>query len=111
MKLYTNKASMVTVAQPGASEKGTWVRALDPSVKGMLCSPFSETPRRGYPMSLKSSSVAPSPVSANAPEAAPHHEERIFLEGPRSRSWELRRVLRIAREFILGFRTLHFIGP
>ncbi len=62
-------------------------------------------------MSLKSSSVAPSPVSASAPAAAPHHDERIFLEGPQPRSWELRRVLRIAREFILGFRTLHFIGP
>jgi hypothetical protein len=38
-------------------------------------------------------------------------DERVFLEGPKSRSWELWRMLRIAREFIAGFRTLHFVGP
>ena len=81
MKLHTNKASMVTITKPGASEKGTWVRALDLPVKGILCSTFSETPRRGYPMSMKSSPVAPSPVSASAPEAALHRDERIFLIG------------------------------
>ncbi|PTL81755.1 TIGR00730 family Rossman fold protein [Vitiosangium sp. GDMCC 1.1324] len=39
------------------------------------------------------------------------HEERIFLEGPRSRGTELRRALRIFSECIKGFRTLHFVGP
>lgn len=62
-------------------------------------------------MSVESSPIVPSPVSASAPEAAPHLDERIFLEGPQPRSWELWRVLRIAREFILGFRALHFVGP
>jgi uncharacterized protein (TIGR00730 family) len=62
-------------------------------------------------MSVESSPVVPSPVSASAPEAAPHLDERIFLEGPQPRPWELWRVLRIAREFILGFRALHFVGP
>ncbi len=38
-------------------------------------------------------------------------EERHFLEGPRRRGSELWRVLRIAWEFIHGFRTLHFVGP
>ncbi len=38
-------------------------------------------------------------------------EERIFLEGPRSRVAEFVRVMRISAEFIRGFRTLHFIGP
>lgn len=38
-------------------------------------------------------------------------EERLFLEGPRSRLEELWRVLRITREFLMGFRALHFIGP
>lgn len=62
-------------------------------------------------MSVKSSPIVPSSVSASAPEAAPHLDERVFLEGPQPRSWELWRVLRIAREFILGFRALHFVGP
>ncbi|HJS48503.1 MAG TPA: TIGR00730 family Rossman fold protein [Gemmatimonadales bacterium] len=34
-----------------------------------------------------------------------------WLEGPRSRLEELRRVGRIAAEFIRGFRVLHFVGP
>jgi uncharacterized protein (TIGR00730 family) len=38
-------------------------------------------------------------------------EELPFLEGPRSRSFELLRALRIFRELIRGFRSLHFVGP
>jgi len=38
-------------------------------------------------------------------------EDRRLLEGPRSRTAEFFRVLRIAREFIRGYRKLHFIGP
>src|SRR5579872_1329013 len=44
-----------------------------------------------------------------------HHEwladERRLLEGPRSRTAETIRLLRIMREFIRGFRALHFVGP
>ncbi|MFZ2875227.1 MAG: TIGR00730 family Rossman fold protein [Phycisphaerales bacterium] len=38
-------------------------------------------------------------------------EDRHLLSGPRSRLEELGRVLRISREFIRGFRALHFVGP
>ena len=38
-------------------------------------------------------------------------EEERFLEGPRSRGFELRRAFRIFRELIHGFRALHFVGP
>jgi hypothetical protein len=38
-------------------------------------------------------------------------EEKSFLEGPAWRLAELRRVFRIALEFVRGFRTLHFVGP
>ena len=41
----------------------------------------------------------------------PKPEERWFLEGPRSRKSEFASVVRIAFEFIRGFRTLHFVGP
>ncbi|MEZ4773012.1 MAG: TIGR00730 family Rossman fold protein [Bacteroidia bacterium] len=37
--------------------------------------------------------------------------EQYFLEGPRSRTDEFFRVIRIAGEFIRGFRKLHFAGP
>lgn len=34
-----------------------------------------------------------------------------FLAGPRSRVAEARELLRITREFLRGFRRLHFVGP
>ena len=38
-------------------------------------------------------------------------EERRFLEGPQRRLEDLRRAIRIFRECLRGFRTLHFVGP
>ncbi len=38
-------------------------------------------------------------------------EEEYFLEGPRSRGYELGKAFRIFRELIHGFRSLHFVGP
>lgn len=38
-------------------------------------------------------------------------EDRKLLEGPRSRTAEFLRVVRIMTEFIRGFRALHFLGP
>lgn len=37
--------------------------------------------------------------------------DRRLLEGPRSRTDEFFRVVRISIEFIKGFRALHFLGP
>lgn len=37
--------------------------------------------------------------------------DRVLLEGPHSRARELRLVLTSVRDFIRGFRTLHFAGP
>ncbi len=38
-------------------------------------------------------------------------DEIRFLEGPQSRRFELLWTLRVALEFIKGFRALHFVGP
>ena len=38
-------------------------------------------------------------------------QERIFLEGPKSRSFEFRHVVYVASEMLQGFRKFHFIGP
>jgi len=40
----------------------------------------------------------------------PAHEQ-VYLEGPRSRTYELKFALQVFRQFIRGFRTLHFVGP
>src|SRR6476646_12186228 len=37
--------------------------------------------------------------------------DRVVLEGPHSRWRELWLVLRTLRDFIAGFRVLHFVGP
>jgi hypothetical protein len=50
-------------------------------------------------------------VEENAVVEGPGAEEIPFLEGPRSRSFELLRALRIFKELIRGFRALHFVGP
>ena len=37
--------------------------------------------------------------------------DRVLLEGPHSRFQELQLLLRAGRDFIRGFRALHFVGP
>jgi len=39
------------------------------------------------------------------------NDDREFLEGPHSRLKEFLFVIRVCREFIRGFRKLHFVGP
>jgi uncharacterized protein (TIGR00730 family) len=43
--------------------------------------------------------------------APPERADEIFLEGPRSRFDEFVTLLRVMRDFLRGFRTLHFVGP
>jgi uncharacterized protein (TIGR00730 family) len=38
-------------------------------------------------------------------------KEHIYLEGPKSRGYELWFAWRVFRQFIRGFRSLHFMGP
>jgi uncharacterized protein (TIGR00730 family) len=45
------------------------------------------------------------------PSNDPGQPDRVFLEGPRSRMRELITLFRVMRDFIRGFRALHFVGP
>jgi uncharacterized protein (TIGR00730 family) len=38
-------------------------------------------------------------------------KEQVYLEGPKSRTYELKFAYKVFTEFIKGFRTLHFVGP
>jgi len=49
----------------------------------------------------------PPPLAPNPNPGRPEH----LLAGPQSRIAEALRVVRIGREFIRGFRALHFVGP
>ncbi|MBC6990520.1 MULTISPECIES: LOG family protein [Hymenobacter] len=53
------------------------------------------------------------PTSAQllAPATSAARSERRFLSGPRSRPSELRFLWDVLREFLRGFRVLHFVGP
>jgi hypothetical protein len=49
--------------------------------------------------------------SSSTPTSASEPADEIFLEGPRSRLAEFFTLLRVMRDFLRGFRTLHFVGP
>jgi uncharacterized protein (TIGR00730 family) len=63
--------------------------------------------------------VMATPPSASGPPASPppaapiesSEDDRFFLEGPHSRRRELLILFRALRDFIRGFRGLHFVGP
>src|SRR6187397_2132731 len=41
----------------------------------------------------------------------PQRADEIFLEGPNSRFAEFCTLLRVMRDFLRGYRALHFVGP
>lgn len=50
-------------------------------------------------------------VNARAPACECGEADRRMLEGPRSRTSEFVQLLRVMRDFLRGFRVLHFVGP
>jgi uncharacterized protein (TIGR00730 family) len=50
------------------------------------------------------------PVKPNKEPIIPP-KEHVYLEGPKSRGYELAFAWRVFSQFIKGFRTLHFVGP
>jgi len=49
-------------------------------------------------------------TNAAATTESQQRTEEVFLEGPRSRSRELLTLIRVMRDFLRGFRALHFVG-
>lgn len=45
------------------------------------------------------------------PEPIVPAKKHIYLEGPKNRKFELSFAWKVFKQFIKGFRTLHFIGP
>jgi hypothetical protein len=50
-------------------------------------------------------------LAESALTAQPQRADEVFLEGPRSRFDEFITLLRVMRDFLRGFRVLHFVGP
>jgi uncharacterized protein (TIGR00730 family) len=59
----------------------------------------------------KTSVVEMPDPSGSALTASAQRADEIFLEGPRSRLDEFVTLLRVIRDFLRGFRVLHFVGP
>jgi uncharacterized protein (TIGR00730 family) len=43
--------------------------------------------------------------------AEPHPEDQVLLEGPHSRSREMWLIYHAVKDFVQGFRVMHFVGP
>jgi uncharacterized protein (TIGR00730 family) len=63
------------------------------------------------PAGKKDADLAVGPGSDTTTPAPPGSSDRVLLEGPHSRLKELAIVARAMRDFIRGFRVLHFVGP
>lgn len=59
----------------------------------------------------KTSPVERPDLSGSALISSGQRADEIFLQGPRSRFDEFITLLRVIRDFLRGFRVLHFVGP
>src|SRR6201982_815288 len=55
--------------------------------------------------------IEPGAAAPSAQTTSSEPADEIFLEGPRSRLEEFFSLLKVMRDFLRGFRTLHFVGP
>ena len=53
----------------------------------------------------------PGHATPPANRAEPAGADRYMLEGPQARTGEFASLLSIIRDFLRGFRVLHFVGP
>jgi uncharacterized protein (TIGR00730 family) len=53
----------------------------------------------------------PAALPTTQPRAPAGHDDHVLLEGPHSRLQEVALLWRAVRDFIRGFRALHFVGP
>ena len=59
-------------------------------------------------MTVKNVPNTPGPEKGPAPASS---SDRVLLEGPQSRRTEIILLIRAMRDFVRGFRALHFVGP
>ena len=62
-------------------------------------------------MASKTSMQAAQDLAAAAVVTPPERADEIFLDGPNSRFAEFCTLLRVMRDFLRGYRALHFVGP
>jgi len=72
--------------------------------------PPETTPEAGERTTTATHDGAPGPEPSTVACACGEADRRM-LEGPRSRTGEFVQLLRVMRDFLRGFRVLHFVGP
>jgi uncharacterized protein (TIGR00730 family) len=93
----------MTTPEPGAERGAHALDSAVPPVAGpaeALPNPAGKTPE-----------LATGPGSDTEKPAPAGTSDRVLLSGPQSRLREFTLVLKAVRDFIRGFRTLHFVGP
>ena len=71
----------------------------------------SPSAKADVPSDRSAESGVPSAPAPAVPASRPEHPDRYFLAGPHSRFREILLLGRAVRDFIKGFRVLHFVGP
>ncbi len=82
-----------------------------PAPNALDVPPSPEAPKTRFIFDEGPPDKAAPPRGGRWGKATRNVEEGEFLEGPKTRRFEFLRVVRIALEFIKGFRALHFVGP
>jgi len=100
---------MSTKTPPGPTGRPVVDAAAPPPVD-----PVNRTDRpsgAGLPNPLGKQPAGPGPGQDTETPAQAGSSDRTLLEGPHSRLHELGTLFRALRDFIRGFRALHFVGP
>ena len=83
--------------------------------KVTLSSLLRRRPKISFDLSTRAGRNTSTPGTRAPAESAlvtpPERADEIFLEGPHSRLDEFVTVLHVVRDFLRGFRVLHFVGP
>ena len=86
--------------------------ATDPPAAGS--DPVDRTDRpalEALPNPAGKQKIGSGPGADTATPAPPGTSDRVLLEGPQSRMREALLLVRAMRDFVRGFRALHFVGP
>jgi uncharacterized protein (TIGR00730 family) len=67
--------------------------------------------REALPNPAGKQDTGPGPGRDTTTPAPPGTSDRVLLEGPQSRTREALLLMRALRDFVRGFRALHFVGP
>jgi uncharacterized protein (TIGR00730 family) len=102
-------AVSVSADQSDVADQSTAVDAVENEVPPSRTAPSAGEAGPGEPADPAGPGV--SAGAGQAPESDGASAERQLLEGPHSRFQELRLLFRVMRDFVRGFRALHFVGP